>query len=132
MAETKVAKIVSTQSKEDFEMPSGEDEDLEKSPKSKTSFENNTISSRMVLDCMGHYSNIVKQIRGGAKPDGIVMVAGGCAQANWPDNSGGDILYTMTGLSVCSSPRGYYVDLTHFTRLPLSMNLHFEESKVSK
>ena len=27
----------------------------------------------------GHYSTIVKQLRGKAKPDGMVLVVGGCA-----------------------------------------------------
>ena len=28
---------------------------------------------------MGHYSPIVKQMRGGAKPEGMVLVVGSCA-----------------------------------------------------
>jgi lycopene cyclase CruP len=32
------------------------------------------------LDCMGHYSPIVKQMRGKAKPEGMVIVVGGCAE----------------------------------------------------
>ena len=28
----------------------------------------------------GHYSPIVKQLRGKAKPDGMVLVVGGCAE----------------------------------------------------
>eukprot|EP00775_Hariotina_reticulata_P005190 gene5190-5428_t len=40
------------------------------------------LSCRLLLDCMGHYSPVVKQIRGRAKPDGMVLVVGGCATAD--------------------------------------------------
>jgi hypothetical protein len=35
-----------------------------------------SLSCRLLLDCMGHYSPIVKQIRGRAKPEGICLVVG--------------------------------------------------------
>jgi hypothetical protein len=37
------------------------------------------VTARLLLDCMGHYSPIVKQMRGGAKPEGMVLVVGTCA-----------------------------------------------------
>jgi hypothetical protein len=33
----------------------------------------------MAASPAGHYSTIVKQMRGRAKPDGMVLVVGGCA-----------------------------------------------------
>lgn len=39
-----------------------------------------SLRSRLLLDCMGHFSDIVKQIRGRVKPDGMVMVVGSCAE----------------------------------------------------
>jgi hypothetical protein len=38
------------------------------------------LRARLLLDCMGHYSDIVKQMRGRAKPDGMVLVVGSCAE----------------------------------------------------
>ena len=37
------------------------------------------VTARLLVDCMGHYSPIVKQMRGGAKPHGMVLVVGTCA-----------------------------------------------------
>lgn len=37
------------------------------------------IRARLVVDCMGHWSPIVKQMRGSRKPDGVCLVVGGCA-----------------------------------------------------
>jgi len=37
------------------------------------------VSARLLVDCMGHWSPIVRQMRGGKKPDGICLVVGGCA-----------------------------------------------------
>ncbi len=42
------------------------------------------LRSRMIIDCMGHYSPIVKQIRGKAKPDGMCLVVGSCAEGESP------------------------------------------------
>ena len=35
------------------------------------------LRARLMLDCMGHYSPIVKQMRGRAKPEGMLMVVSG-------------------------------------------------------
>ena len=32
-----------------------------------------------MLDCMGHWSPIVKQMRGRQQADGVCLVVGGCA-----------------------------------------------------
>jgi lycopene cyclase CruP len=42
----------------------------------------NELSCRILIDCMGHYSPIVKQIRNGQQPDGMVVVVGGCFTSN--------------------------------------------------
>lgn len=36
------------------------------------------LTCRIVVDCMGHYSSIVKQMRHGQREDGMVIVVGGC------------------------------------------------------
>ena len=44
---------------------------------------------------MGHYGPITKQIRGGAKPKGMVVVVGGCMGGVPPEkNTSADLLYT--------------------------------------
>ncbi|KAL6751611.1 hypothetical protein V8C86DRAFT_668952 [Haematococcus lacustris] len=50
----------------------------------------------LLMDCMGHYSDIVKQMRGRSKPDGMCLVVGSCAEG-FPtqNNSFGDLLYTI-------------------------------------
>eukprot|EP00877_Chromochloris_zofingiensis_P003085 jgi/Chrzof1/12778/Cz07g07080.t1_CRUP[v5.2] len=57
------------------------------------------IRTRLVLDCMGHASPIVKQIRWGQRPDGVCLVVGGCAAGFDPhNNTTADIIYTNSHL----------------------------------
>ncbi|KAK9806132.1 hypothetical protein WJX72_002795 [[Myrmecia] bisecta] len=57
----------------------------------------NVVSCRLLVDCMGHWSPIVKQLRGGTKPQGMCLVVGTCADGFPEDkNRTGDLLYTMT------------------------------------
>jgi hypothetical protein len=43
------------------------------------------ITARLLVDCMGHYSPVVKQMRGGSKPEAMVLVLGGCADGVPPE-----------------------------------------------
>lgn len=55
------------------------------------------ITSRLVLDCMGNGSPISAQQRYGMKPDGICAVVGSCAGGfDATSNKVGDIIYTNT------------------------------------
>ena len=38
-----------------------------------------SVTSRLLVDCMGHYSPVVRQMRGRARPEGMVLVVGSCA-----------------------------------------------------
>lgn len=59
--------------------------------------ENEPITSRLVLDCMGNASPISAQQRYGVKPDGICAVVGSCAGGyDETTNKYGDIIYTNT------------------------------------
>lgn len=50
------------------------------------------VTSRLVLDCMGHASPIVRQIRHGQKPDGVCLVVGTCARGFPADkNTSGEL-----------------------------------------
>ncbi|AFY70543.1 FAD dependent oxidoreductase [Thalassoporum mexicanum PCC 7367] len=58
-----------------------------------------TISGRLLLDVMGHFSPIARQARsqttGNIRPDGVCMVVGTCAQGI-PTKDYGDLIYTFT------------------------------------
>ncbi|GIM04453.1 hypothetical protein Vretimale_9032, partial [Volvox reticuliferus] len=56
-----------------------------------------SLTCRLLLDCMGHYSDIVKQIRGRVKPDGMCMVVGSCAEGFPAElNQSADLLYSLS------------------------------------
>ena len=54
-----------------------------------------TLKGRLLLDAMGHFSPIVRQARGGSKPDAICMVAGTCA-TGYEKNETGDLFASFT------------------------------------
>jgi lycopene cyclase CruP len=58
------------------------------------------LTCRLLIDCMGHYSPITKQIRGEQRPDGMVLVVGGCMEGVPPErNTSADLLYSFTDSS---------------------------------
>lgn len=57
------------------------------------------LTSRILLDCMGNGSPIVRQIRHGQKPDGACLVVGTLAEG-FTENSFSDLIYTMTPAKV--------------------------------
>lgn len=57
------------------------------------------ISTRLVLDCMGHQSPIMRQVRNGKKPDGACLVVGSCSSGFDPNaNTSGDLIYSCTDI----------------------------------
>jgi lycopene cyclase CruP len=54
-----------------------------------------TITSRLLIDAMGHFSPISKQARKGEKPEGICLVVGSCARG-YTNNSTGDLIASFT------------------------------------
>ena len=54
-----------------------------------------TIKARLLIDAMGHFSPIVKQIRNGVKPNAVCVVVGSCA-GGFPNNDTGDLIYSFT------------------------------------
>ncbi|KDP30789.1 hypothetical protein JCGZ_13732 [Jatropha curcas] len=57
--------------------------------------EGKTLSSRLIIDAMGNFSPVVKQIRRGRKPDGVCLVVGSCARG-FEDNSTSDVIYSSS------------------------------------
>lgn len=54
-----------------------------------------STTGRLLLDCMGHFSPIVRQTRWGNKPDGVCCVVGACNRGFDPlTNTSGDLIYT--------------------------------------
>lgn len=57
--------------------------------------EEGSLTARLVLDCMGHASPVVQQVRWGRKPDGVCLVVGACCRGFDPDtNTTGDVILT--------------------------------------
>eukprot|EP00890_Picochlorum_soloecismus_P001882 jgi/Picsp_1/2695/NSC_00925-R1_fad dependent oxidoreductase len=55
-----------------------------------------SMTSRLLIDCMGHYSPIVKQMRAGQREDGVVLVVGGCFSGiDREKNCSADLLATI-------------------------------------
>ncbi|MGB5897430.1 MAG: FAD-dependent oxidoreductase [Geitlerinemataceae cyanobacterium] len=54
-----------------------------------------TLTARLLLDGMGHFSPIVRQARQGRKPDAICMVVGSCA-TGFDRNETGDLMVSFT------------------------------------
>jgi lycopene cyclase CruP len=54
-----------------------------------------SLTTRLLLDAMGHFSPISRQARQGKPPDAVCMVAGTCA-TGFPANDTGDLFYSFT------------------------------------
>ncbi len=54
-----------------------------------------TIATSLLIDAMGHFSPIIKQVRKGTKPEAVCVVVGSCAQG-YPQNDTGDLIYSFT------------------------------------
>ncbi|KAL2973421.1 hypothetical protein AAZX31_14G044700 [Glycine max] len=55
------------------------------------------LSSRLIIDAMGNFSPVVKQIRGGRKPDGVCLVVGTCARG-FETNSTSDVIFSSSSI----------------------------------
>ncbi|GLJ30830.1 hypothetical protein SUGI_0612280 [Cryptomeria japonica] len=51
------------------------------------------LDAHLIIDSMGNFSPIVRQIRSGKKPDGMCLVVGSCARG-FKENSTSDIIYS--------------------------------------
>lgn len=63
------------------------------------------LTGRLLIDCMGNASPLVRQLRRGQKPDGICCVVGTCSRG-FKDNSTGDVIYTNTPIQGEGRPQG--------------------------
>jgi lycopene cyclase CruP len=65
------------------------------SPPAASLLTTHSLTTRLLIDAMGHLSPIVKQARQGQKPDSICLVVGSCARG-FPQNQTGDLIATFT------------------------------------
>ncbi|HTL90054.1 MAG TPA: FAD-binding oxidoreductase [Leptolyngbya sp.] len=56
---------------------------------------NRSLTARLMLDAMGHFSPVVRQARQGKKPEGVCLVVGTCANG-FPQNETGDLIASFT------------------------------------
>jgi lycopene cyclase CruP len=70
--------------------------DTDSTPTTRVGGNIDSVSCRLVVDCMGHYSPIVKQQRHGQPVEGVVLVVGGCMTGlqKW-DEDYADLLVTL-------------------------------------
>ena len=67
--------------------------------KEKSSSTPQPCTARLVVDCMGFGSPIVRQQRHGQKPDGVCLVVGSCARGFEPEaNTSADLIFTTTDI----------------------------------
>ncbi|WVZ92917.1 hypothetical protein U9M48_038947 [Paspalum notatum var. saurae] len=57
-----------------------------------------SLSCRLVIDAMGNFSPIVRQIRSGRKPDGMCLVVGACARG-FEKNATGDVIFSSSSVN---------------------------------
>ncbi|KAK4386268.1 hypothetical protein Sango_2497400 [Sesamum angolense] len=65
------------------------------------------LSSRLIIDAMGNFSPIVKQIRCGRKPDGICLVVGSCCRG-FTENSTSDVIYSSASVKRVGQSQAQY------------------------
>ncbi|KAG8047242.1 hypothetical protein GUJ93_ZPchr0008g12539 [Zizania palustris] len=56
-----------------------------------------SLPCRLVVDAMGNFSPIVRQIRSGRKPDGVCLVVGACARG-FDRNTTSDIIFSSSSV----------------------------------
>lgn len=56
---------------------------------------NHQLKTKLLIDAMGHFSPIVKQIRQGKKPEGVCLVVGSCGKG-FSHNDTGDLIASIT------------------------------------
>lgn len=66
------------------------------------------VRARLLIDAAGSFSPIAAQARGGARPDGVCVVVGSCAEAAWPSNEGGDLLVAMDDVDVAARAQYFW------------------------
>ncbi|WOL20226.1 hypothetical protein Cni_G29030 [Canna indica] len=66
------------------------------------------LTARLIVDSMGNFSPIVKQIRSCRKPDGVCLVVGSCSRG-FNENTSSDIIFSSSSLKrIQDTPLQYF------------------------
>ncbi|KAG9439879.1 hypothetical protein H6P81_020044 [Aristolochia fimbriata] len=65
------------------------------------------LQSRLVIDAMGNFSPVVKQIRSGKRPDGVCLVVGSCSRG-FKDNQTSDIIFSSSSVRTLRDSKVHY------------------------
>ncbi|XP_072995386.1 uncharacterized protein [Typha latifolia] len=65
------------------------------------------LPCRLVVDCMGNFSPVVRQIRRGRKPDGVCLVVGSCSRG-FSENTTSDIVFSSSSVKRVGSSEVQY------------------------
>ncbi|XP_058774263.1 uncharacterized protein LOC131648529 [Vicia villosa] len=67
----------------------------------------NILSSRLIIDAMGNFSPILKQIRRGRKPDGVCLVVGTYTR-DFENNSLSDVIFSSSTVKKVGDSKAQY------------------------
>ncbi|XP_068656029.1 uncharacterized protein [Aristolochia californica] len=65
------------------------------------------LHARLVIDAMGNFSPVVKQIRSGKKPDGACLVVGSCSRG-FKDNKTSDVIFSSSSAKTLRESKVHY------------------------
>ncbi|KAF8414138.1 hypothetical protein HHK36_002137 [Tetracentron sinense] len=69
--------------------------------------EGNILSTRLIIDAMGNFSPVVKQIRSGRKPDGVCLVVGSCSRG-FKENLTSDVIFSSSSVKKVGDSKVHY------------------------
>lgn len=69
--------------------------------------EGKVLSSRLIIDAMGNFSPVVKQIRSGRKPDGVCLVVG-TRSRGFKDNVTSDVIFSSSTVKKVGNSQAQY------------------------
>ncbi|PIA36789.1 hypothetical protein AQUCO_03200042v1 [Aquilegia coerulea] len=69
--------------------------------------EGNALSSRLIIDAMGNFSPVVKQIRSGQKPDGVCLVVGTRCRG-FKENITNDVIFSSSSVKKVGNSEAHY------------------------
>ncbi|CAN6471945.1 unnamed protein product [Victoria cruziana] len=65
------------------------------------------LSARLLIDAMGNFSPIVKQVRSGKKPDGVCLVVGSCSRG-FKNNNTSDVIFSSSSIKTIGKSKLQY------------------------
>ncbi|KAK9078170.1 hypothetical protein SSX86_002227 [Deinandra increscens subsp. villosa] len=69
--------------------------------------EGKILSASLIIDAMGNFSPVLKQIRGNRKPDGVCLVVGSCCRG-FKENSRSDVIFSSAEVKQVGNSEAQY------------------------